>query len=90
MENFTLLIIIAIVLAVMVGLFFLFRTLILWYYRINEKVENQHKLIKQNNKIITLLENINDNVQNSIIDQKDQHKELLGTLKRTKNNGSNT
>lgn len=89
MDGFAFLITSAIVLAVIVGLFILFRALILWYYRINEKIENQHRLIKQNNKIISLLENINDNIQNSIIDQKEHHKELIGSLKRTKKDGTN-
>lgn len=42
----------AIVIAVFVVLFFVFRNLILWYYKLDVIVSNQHKQIEQNNKII--------------------------------------
>lgn len=80
----------AIIFAIAVGLFFLLRTLVLWYYRINEKIENQLKVINQNKTIIRLLEEINENLQNSIIDQVKIQKDLKGAIKKTKKDATIT
>jgi hypothetical protein len=52
-----------VVLAIVIGLFFLFRFLVLWYYKIDERIEIQYKALQDNKTIITLLEEISDNIK---------------------------
>lgn len=79
-------VVIVIIFAISVGIFLLIRSLILWYYRINESIENQKSVISQNKKIIGLLEEINENIQEGILFQIKCQKKSNNVTKKSKAN----
>lgn len=48
--------------AILIGLFFLFRNIVLWYFKIDQIVKNQEKQISQMGKQLDCLEQICENL----------------------------
>lgn len=51
--------------AIIVGLFFLFRNIVLWYFKIDQIVKNQEKQISQMGRQLDCLEEICENLKSS-------------------------